>query len=324
MIKNVSIIGFGKLGLLHACLSNIFNKSKVVNIVESNFFLRMLLSIFLKKINILKKINKNLVKNSDLIIIATPPNTTPAILKKLKYHKFKKSILIEKPGFTNLEKFKDNIKILDSFDYVQFGFMYRYKKTFYYAKKLLKKNNFGQIKKVDCYAYVNQPIIENQGWRSDPKKSGGGSLIVQGIHLIDILFYYFKDINIKSKKIKYYKSTKIDLETTINCYNENIKNILIKTSIIKKNFRKLELKIKIYYQNALLEIDDDKIIIESNKKKKIIYYFDLFKSSFYEIGDQSFSNQYEEFFYKNLSSKLNISHYEKVIKFISLIYEKRN
>ena len=149
-------------------------------------------------------------------------------------------------------------------------------------------------------------------------------MIVQGIHLIDILFYYFKDINIKSKKIKYYKNTKIDLETIINCYNDKIKNILIKTSTIKKNFRKLELKIKIYYQNALLEINDDKIIIEKNKKKKIIYYFDLFKSSFFEIGDQSFSNQYEEFFYKNSISKLNISHYEKVIKFISLIYEKRN
>ena len=323
MKKIVTIVGFGKLGLLHACLSNTFYKSEVSFIIESNSFLRLILSFFLKNIIIKKKIDQNIVKKTDLFIIATPPYFTPDILNKLKFYNFQKSILIEKPGFINYQQFKENLKILKKFDHVQFGFMYRYKPTFNYAKKIIRKN-YKKIEKVECYAYVDQPIKENKGWRSDPKKSGGGALIVQGIHLIDLLLYYFHNLQIKNKKIKFFKKSKIDVQTNINCFNQFIKSIKISVSTEKKKYRKLELKIKVFYQNKVLEVDDDKLIIRNKNKTQTIYNFNLYRPSYYEIGDASFSNQYESFFYKNKNSKKNILDYQKVIKFISTIYEEKN
>ena len=323
MKKKITIIGFGKLGLLHFCISNIYKESEVVCIVEKNSLIRFFLKIlFFSQIKIYNNIKNDIIKYSDAIIIATPPHSTPEILKELVVNDYKGILLIEKPGFVNHKIFQDNLKYLKKIKYVQFGFMYRFKPTFLYFKNfLMNKNNLGNLKKVDSYAFVNQPLVGNKNWRSNFQMSGGGTVITQAIHLLDLLIQNFGDIKVKNKKFKYSSNKFIDLEANINLYNKDKKKFNLKASTIKKKFRKFEIKIKAIFDKAIFEVTDDKVLIKFKNKKIIKYYYNLYKQTFFEIGDKSFSDQYEYFINKRGNSNKNISDYGKVIMLVDKIYE---
>jgi hypothetical protein len=77
------IIGFGKLGLLHACITNNYKNYKLSLVIEKNFWIRFLLRFILKNVTIDKNLNKKKLENIKLVIIATQPSQTGNILYQL-------------------------------------------------------------------------------------------------------------------------------------------------------------------------------------------------------------------------------------------------
>jgi predicted dehydrogenase len=296
--KKVAIIGFGKLGLLHSALSNVFFFSKIDLIVEKNFFIRIFLKIFfLNQIHITNKIKADDFKDIDITILATPPFYTPKILDDLILANYRKKLLIEKPGFTSWEVMKTYLEKLKKFSTVKFGFMYRQNKIFQIGKKLLTKKIIDDIQYIKCSAYVDQKLSKNLNWRADKNISGGGVVILQGIHLIDILNWYFNKIILVKKKNTYSKQTNTEISSSIIFRTNNNCKIYFNASTVKKRYRKLEIFLFIKLKKGYIKISDDQIEYNINKIKKNIYNNQFPSEVFFELGDRSYSKQYEKLFY---------------------------
>ncbi len=136
---------------------------------------------------------KELIKNNDidLVIVATPNNLIYEVC--LKCIEANKHLLVEKPaGISSKEVFsliqladKKNIKI-------HVGFNHRFHPAILKAKEILDQNKLGELMFIrGLYGHGGRLGYENE-WRADPKISGGGEIIDQGCHLIDLSRWMFK------------------------------------------------------------------------------------------------------------------------------------
>ncbi|MEK6530941.1 MAG: Gfo/Idh/MocA family oxidoreductase [Deltaproteobacteria bacterium] len=103
----------------------------------------------------------------------------------------KKHVLCEKPlGVTSneslqmIEAAEQNRRILKT------GFNHRHHPAMILAKRLLDEGGIGGLCFLRCrYGHGGRPGYENE-WRADRKKSGGGELLDQGVHVLDLLRWF--------------------------------------------------------------------------------------------------------------------------------------
>ena len=286
MIK-ISVVGLGQMGVNH--LNNLLNikNIKLINIYDK-----------IKRTELENKYNtkfseniKEVINNSDAIIIATP--TTTHFKYFLECSKKIKNIFIEKPLVTNVKQFKKILQITKKKKInLKVGYIERYNPTIQLIKKILKKNKI-----------LNLDFIRTNNRQNKIKDTN----IIFDImtHDIDLALYLSGDVKkITSSGLKNRNKIKFAISTlehknkcitrilsnsecakrirTLNITTEKnyiSANLLTREIIItKKNFdvksRNLEKKIYVPNKNALLE--ELKDFIESCKKisnNKLLYTF---------------------------------------------------
>ncbi len=130
------------------------------------------------------------------VVVATPHFLLAPISKA--FLEAKKHVLSEKPGGVNPEEVKTNTQIAEKNGVVyMIGFIHRFHPSFIEAKKLIGE---GKIGKVICvrarHGFGGRPGYEKE-WRFTKSVSGGGELIDQGMHLLDLSRWFmgeFQDI----------------------------------------------------------------------------------------------------------------------------------
>ncbi len=180
---NIGIIGcgligqkrsksLGKKGKLIACADIDINKAKKV---ATN-----------KKIKIFsdwKKLIK--IKKIDIIIISTFHNKLSTIL--LEAYKRKKHIFVEKPAAKNFYEIKKVIsKIRNNKVKIRVGYNHRYHPSVILSKKLIKSGSIGKLMYIRARYGHGGRLNYEQEWRAKKFISGGGELLDQGSHLIDL------------------------------------------------------------------------------------------------------------------------------------------
>jgi predicted dehydrogenase len=124
-------------------------------------------------------------RNIDAVIIATPHNVLASIascaLQSLKH------VFIEKPAGMNVSELSYLIIKRDEFKrVVQVGFNHRYHRAVLKAQEIIKCGFLGDLMFVrGRYGHGGRIGYEKE-WRSNPRLSGGGELMDQGPHLIDL------------------------------------------------------------------------------------------------------------------------------------------
>lgn len=137
-------------------------------------------------------------KGLDAVIIATQHNALPDIALHAIVRE--KHVFIEKPAAQSSERVLNLINASKKFKVkVHVGFNHRYHRAFVKAKQIISSGELGSLMFIrGRYGHGGRLGYEKE-WRSDPKLSGGGELIDQGSHLIDlsrwILGEEFTDIN---------------------------------------------------------------------------------------------------------------------------------
>ncbi len=121
----------------------------------------------------------------DVIIISTINCDLAKIA--LKAIKQGKHVLVEKPGaisLSELNKMEDALKTSKSL--VRFGYNHRYHPACLKAMEIFKREELGNLMFIrGRYGHGGRVGYEKE-WRFDKKISGGGELIDQGVHLIDL------------------------------------------------------------------------------------------------------------------------------------------
>jgi predicted dehydrogenase len=110
-----------------------------------------------------------------------------------------KHVLVEKPAGRNSEELIPIIqKAKRNNVFVKVGFNHRYHPAFVKAKQLVDSGEIGPLMFIrGRYGHGGRPGYEKE-WRADPQKSGGGELIDQGVHLIDLSRWFLGDLTVVS------------------------------------------------------------------------------------------------------------------------------
>jgi predicted dehydrogenase len=107
-----------------------------------------------------------------------------------------KHVLVEKPAARSAEELvpvvaaakKSNIK-------VHVGFNHRYHRSLQKAKEIVDSGVLGDLMFIRARYGHGARVGYDKEWRADPKLSGGGELIDQGPHLIDLSRWFLGDFS---------------------------------------------------------------------------------------------------------------------------------
>ncbi len=107
-----------------------------------------------------------------------------------------KHVLIEKPGArcaAELDSVAEAAR--HSGALVRIGFNHRYHRAFRKAREIFDSGALGEMMFIrGRYGHGGRPGYDRE-WRANPKISGGGELIDQGIHLIDLSRWFLGDFS---------------------------------------------------------------------------------------------------------------------------------
>lgn len=130
----------------------------------------------------------------DIVIVATPnyllAPITQAALDAGKH------VLVEKPAALNVRELDAVMATAQqSGRLIRVGFNHRYHPALRKARELFETEALGELMFVrGRYGHGGRPGYENE-WRANPKLSGGGELIDQGVHLIDLARWFLGDFS---------------------------------------------------------------------------------------------------------------------------------
>jgi len=105
-----------------------------------------------------------------------------------------KPVLVEKPAGVSVSQVEGLIALADKQGVcVRAGFNHRYHPAFRKAREILSSGVMGELMFIRARYGHGGRVGYDQEWRANPKLSGGGELIDQGIHLIDLAGWFLGD-----------------------------------------------------------------------------------------------------------------------------------
>jgi predicted dehydrogenase len=134
------------------------------------------------------------VSEIDLVIIATLHDSLAEIT--LAAIAAGKHVLVEKPAARSADELVPVIEAAKQVNIkVHVGFNHRYHRSLQKAKTIVDSGVLGELMFVRARYGHGARLGYDQEWRSDPKLSGGGELIDQGPHLIDLSRWFLGDFS---------------------------------------------------------------------------------------------------------------------------------
>lgn len=247
---NVAIIGAGLIGkkralalpkgmnLINVCDINIQQGKKIADQFNCKF----------------EKDWRNVVKDKTinaLFICVTNNNLAKIAIPAIENGKH---VLIEKPGGLNTKELKDTLRSYQKNPViVMYGYNHRFHPAIQKAKQLIDSRKFGSILFIRArYGHGGRLGYEKE-WRFQKKISGGGELIDQGCHLIDLVNFFCGEMEEASGLITnlFWKT---DLEDAAFFQLRNNKNQIADLSVTCIEWKNI-FSFEIMLQKAKIQID---------------------------------------------------------------------
>ena len=263
----------------------------------------------------------------DIVIIATPHHALSEIT--LAAIKAKKHVLVEKPAARNASELEPILNALvESPVVVRVGFNHRYHRTFQKAKYIIDQGALGELMYIrGRYGHGGRIGYEKE-WRANPSLSGGGELIDQGIHLIDLSRWFLGDfVNVSGVVHTYYWDMPVEDNGFMLLRTKNRQVAFLHASCTEwKNLFCME----IYGQKGKLTIDG---LGGSYGVEKLTYYHMLPEMGppetviwEYPMADNSWQIEFNEFLEDirlGRSSKPGIEDAYQSLKIVQILYDQK-
>lgn len=186
MLK-IAVVGCGKIGEIRA--KNILSKDRILGFYDVDIDKSKELQKSFKNSVIYESIDDILKSNVNTVFIATIHSELFKIASK--FIRAGINILIEKPASISTKEIKELIALQKrSKSIIHVGFNHRFHKSVIKAKKIIDSGHIGKTMFLRArYGHGGRVGYEKE-WRANKKLSGGGELIDQGSHLIDLSRFF--------------------------------------------------------------------------------------------------------------------------------------
>ena len=293
-LLSVGVIGYGVVGRrrIHHILQNKKLKLKYVSDVKfkKNFSN--------KKITYFKNYLE-LIKNRPNVIFVTLPNYLASKVTKLCL-KNKIHVFCEKPPGRNVSDIKSviNQENLDKKVKLKYGFNHRYHGSVQKAKDIIDNKTLGNILNIrGVYGKSKIVTFGKKEWRSSRKEAGGGILLDQGIHMLDLIYFFAGKFN-KFKSFISNRFWKYDVEDSAFALMKNNAGVVASIHSTATQW-KHKFNIEITLEKASLILSgilsgsksygSEKLILLNKKNEK------YFKKTFRFYKDNSWQQEIAEF-----------------------------
>lgn len=152
-----------------------------------------------------------LSSDAELVFVCTPNNLIPELT--VECLKRGKHVFAEKPPGRNLS----DIELMRAEEgnhpdlKLMFGFNHRYHPGIQRAKRYIDSGKFGKLLWVRGIYGKSGGTSFQKSWRNDPAVSGGGILLDQGIHMLDLFNYFCGDFeNVKAFTANSYWNVEVE------------------------------------------------------------------------------------------------------------------
>jgi len=198
----ILIAGYGTVGKIRHHEAKKFPGVEVVGICDQIYPRTGSTQNGISTFNNIQDMMEEKGQNADAIFIALPnylaaEATSLAIQSKLH-------VFCEKPPSRNVQELRMVLNTYESHrdQVLMYGFNHRFHPSINKAKEIVSSGEFGEI--IDIRGiYGKSAIIKYSPdeWRSQRKLSGGGILLDQGIHMVDMFRYLGGEFNVLHSKV---------------------------------------------------------------------------------------------------------------------------
>ncbi len=322
---NVGIIGCGIIGNKRAAS---LGNNKLVAVADHNIKNAFNLALKYKDVKVFSDYKELLKEDIDIVIVATTNHVlSPIALDAINAGKH---VLIEKPGAISYKEFDSLILAAKEKDVkVKIGYNKRYHLAISKAISMCKDGVLGELMFIrGRYGHGGRKGYDRE-WRADKSLSGGGELMDQGVHLIDLSMALLGDLSVVSGSTKtYFWDMNVDDNAFLNLVNKEGKTAWLHVSCTEwKNTFSFE----IYGKKGKLQIDG---LGGSYGTEKLTYYKMSTEMGIPEVfvweyhkPDESFKNEFIDFVHKikhDLKPQSDLENSQKVLKIVDEIYNIRN
>lgn len=202
----------------------------------------------------------------DIVIVSTTNDRLAEI--SLSAIKAGKHVLVEKPAARHFKEIEEVIKLAQKNKVrVKVGFNLRFHPALMKAREIVDSGIMGELMFIrGRYGHGGRVGYEKE-WRSDPKISGGGELIDQGVHMIDLCRWFLGDfVSVNGQTATYFWDTPVDDNAFLSLSTRQNKIAWVHVSCTEwKNMFSLE----IYGKTGKIQIDG---LGGSYGTEKLTYY----------------------------------------------------
>lgn len=307
-MKNIALIGVGKMGISHLAMANQTVGMEIKAICDTS---RPLLH-FLEKNTKFKGYSDYKKMIDEVPLDGVMVNVPNAYHYEIAEYCIKKGInvFVEKPLTLSYAESQSLVDLALKYNVKgQVGYVNRFNPIFQHLKKLLEDNVIGDV--INYSNRMNGGVVlkENNGWRNDYSK-GGGCLFDYGPHCFDLATYLFgTDVKVASSILKKIFSTNVDdmVISTLVHNNNNNNNKIFGLNYINwsdSSVRKASNSIEIFGTNGKIIANKQELSIfltEDNPHLKLeagwnqLFITDENTDVDYYLRGEDFSRQLKEF-----------------------------
>ena len=196
----VAVVGFGKMGMLHAGILSVLPRVQLVAVCEKSGLVRRFLKNLFKDVSVVGDVGQLKGFSLDAVCVTTPIASHFAIVKDVYDLGVASNVFVEKPLASNYDEAEELCGLARRLGGVNMvGYMRRFSVTFKKAKELLNQGVIGEPASFSAYAYSSDFFgIDKNSKFHTPKV---GVLRDLGCHAIDLALWFFGDFKVKNAKI---------------------------------------------------------------------------------------------------------------------------